>query len=405
MNAFSLAGWHPGCLSVWCGSLAEVEVRTKFRLSFRSVREHRHHIFFVVSLVTLLVLGSWWTIFLRRNVEEIHQIELDKLQLEGRLAAFDMRSSGQPRLPEGSKFEVTPKESGKQARLEISMAPLWPQLVLRPKAEVIERMEQHYRVKIIQVAGEGVLLLLLIMITIFMLYYMVLVEGRVRRSMENFLSTVTHELKTPIAGVKALLQTLAMRSVSEEKSKEYLEMGLQESARLQHLVENVLAASRLDRNRMQIKLQPVDLRTVLEREIEGRRRLFAGVEAPALHCEQGLLVSADPEALRIVMENLLENACKYSSADPRIVVNVERNGGTIHLLVTDNGIGLEAHELELIFKRFYRATEKRVKAVKGSGLGLYIARSLARAMGGELSASSPGRGRGSTFSLRLRAWQ
>ena len=354
---------------------------------------------------TLLVLGTWWVIFLRNNVEEIYQHELEELMLQAQLVATNFQLNGQMPASRASRFMVIPSSREGAQELTISLGPRRPDLTLKPKPGVVEELADSYQMKLIQVFGEGALLLLLILVTMFMLYYIVLVEGRVLRSMENFLSTVTHELKTPIAGLKALLQTLSLRSLTAESSHRYIDMGLKESARLQHLVENVLAVNRLDRNGMQISRQAVNLRLLLEREIENKRYLFSETSDPKLQCGSDLVVQAGPEALRIIVENLLENAYKYTLVDPKITITAAKNNDEINLLFTDNGIGLKAEEIEHIFKRFYRATEKDVKAIKGSGLGLYIARTLSRSMGGELTASSDGHSKGSTFSIRLRSWE
>ncbi|MEW6365607.1 MAG: HAMP domain-containing sensor histidine kinase [Acidobacteriota bacterium] len=373
--------------------------------ALRSGGELRHHLVFGISLATLLVLGTWWAIFLRRSVNDIYRLQLDQVVLEGRLLAMELQVRGDTRLPPGSEFEVSRDSPGSPRPMQVSLAPRWSDLVVSPRAELVQHLDHRHRMKVIQVSGESSLLMILILISIFMLYHVVLVEGRVRRSMENFLSTVTHELKSPIAGMKALLQTLASRPVSDEKRRQILELGLRESARLQHLVENVLAAHRLDRKGMPIKLQPVDLRPAIERRLETRRQIFPAVrDALSLECPESVTVTADPEALGIILDNLLDNAVKYSPHDPQIQISVRADGGRAVVTVKDYGIGIEPDEIGNIFGRFYRATQSDVKAIKGTGLGLFIARNLAAAIGGELTASSEGRGHGSTFTLMLRSW-
>ena len=386
--------------------MQETDWRARLKAVFRSGGELHHHVVFVISLATLLVLGTWWAIFLRRSVNDIYRLQLDQVALQGRLLAMELQARGDPRPPHGSDFEVAKAISTAPGPMQVSLAPRWPDLVLSPRRELIQSIEHRHRMKLIQVSGESSLLMILILISIFMLYHVVLVEGRVRRSMENFLSTVTHELKTPIAGMKALLQTLASRPVSDEKRRQILELGLRESARLQHLVENVLAAHRLDRKGMAIRLQPVDLRPALERRLETRRQIFPTVrDGLSLECPESVTVTADPEALGIILDNLLDNAVKYSPHEPHIQVSVRADGSRAVVTVKDNGIGIEPDEIGNIFGRFYRATQSDVKAIKGTGLGLFIARNLAVAIGGELTASSEGRGQGSTFTLGLRLWR
>ncbi|MBI2839762.1 MAG: HAMP domain-containing histidine kinase [Acidobacteria bacterium] len=367
--------------------------------------EGRHHVLFLASVLTLLILGSYWTILFRQNVEEIHQASLEHIRMETQLEALRMQAQDEAMPQAGDDREIVPLSGTPRTGYEVPLGPRWPDLALRPSAELIGQIEQRYRIKLIQVVGEGALLVILILITMLMLYYMFLVEARVRRSMENFLSTVTHELKTPIAGMKALLQTLSTRSIPEEKQAEYLEMGLRESARLQHLVDNVLVANRLDRKRMQVEVQPVELRPLLERVVGSWRRVFPAAGMLRLSCQDSIVVAADPEAVGIVLDNLLDNAFKYSPQPPHITIDVESDEDSVSIAVGDQGIGMDAADMENIFDKFHRATQNGVKTIKGSGLGLYIARNLTRAVGGELTAESDGRGRGSTFRLRLKPWR
>lgn len=374
----------------------------RLRERLRRLPEERHHLFFIASMVLLVVLGVWWSILLKRNVEEIYSLSIDRLVAETHLAASEIQRSGSPALPNGSDLEIVTKEQSTPGDLAVSLAPLLPDLVVRPVAGTIAVVEQARRMNVFQIVGEASLLMILILISILMLYNMVLVEGRVRRSIENFLSNVTHELKSPIAGMKSLLQTLAARSIPDDKRVQYVEMGLREAVRLQHLVENVLVANRLDRRRLQIVLQPVDVLGLLERVVETRTQLSGSASSIGMECPPSVAASADPEALSIIIENLLDNAIKYSPEGAKIAMSVNTGAAGVTISVRDDGIGIEKEEMEHIFERFYRATQNGVKAIKGSGLGLHIARTLARAMGGDVTARSAGRGQGSTFTISLR---
>lgn len=374
----------------------------RLRERLKRLPEERHHVFFITSMVLLVVLGVWWSILLKRNVEEIYTLSIDRLAAETKLAASEIQRSGSPALPSGSALEIVSKQQSTPGELAVSLAPLRPDLVVRPVAGTIARVEHARRMNVYQIVGEASLLMILILISILMLYNMVLVEGRVRRSIENFLSNVTHELKSPIAGMKSLLQTLAARSIPDEKRVQYVEMGLREAMRLQHLVENVLVANRLERRRLQIVIQPVNVLTLLERTVEARTQLSGSATSIEVKCASAIVASADPEALSIIIENLLDNAIKYSPETPLIAVVVNSDTAGVTISIRDHGIGIEKEEMEHIFERFYRATQNGVKAIKGSGLGLHIARTLARAMGGDVGAQSAGRGQGSTFTVRLR---
>lgn len=230
-------------------------------------------------------------------------------------------------------------------------------------------------------------------------------EVRRNEQQDSFLNAVTHELKTPITSIRLYLQTLEKRPVEEERRHDFYRLMLEDTDRLLGTVEQVLRAGEVRHKSKKQHWQDVNFAGIVQDSVE-LARLRHGLS------EQVLRFGADPpgqvtlmgnaEELRTAVANLLENAIKYSPVNPAIVVDLlTPDMDTVVLRVHDNGIGIARSELKRIFKRFYRVASRRMEGVKGTGLGLFIVRSIVRRHGGEIFAESEGEGRGSTFTVRL----
>lgn len=223
---------------------------------------------------------------------------------------------------------------------------------------------------------------------------------------DSFLNAVTHELKTPIASIRLYLETLQRREVPEERRQEFYRIMLDDSERLLATVEQVLKAGEVgQRGADDVNLR-VDLRAMVQeciRVVLLRNHLPEQAIAFVDRAEKiSTIVLGNPEDLRAAVMNVLDNAVKYSPKDPtiRVQLDVEHDAWVV-VRVTDNGIGISRVHLKRIFKRFYRVPSMAVLRAKGTGLGLFLVRTIARQHGGDAMASSEGEGRGSTITLQL----
>lgn len=222
---------------------------------------------------------------------------------------------------------------------------------------------------------------------------------------DTFINAVSHELKTPIASMRLYLQTLQSRAIDEERRRQFYEIMLADTERLSHTVEQVLKAGASSQKPKIIARAPVDITALARESVElalVRHHLNAGTIALETHDDHPLMVNGDAEELRTVLTNLLDNAVKYSGDAVRVTVSVAAPApGTVWVRVQDRGVGIPRKQLKRIFNRFYRVQARGLKQIKGTGLGLYIVRSIARAHGGRVFAHSEGEGRGATFTLEL----
>jgi signal transduction histidine kinase len=217
---------------------------------------------------------------------------------------------------------------------------------------------------------------------------------------------VTHEIKTPIAGLKSMLQTFVGGRVPLDQQEVLYAMGLKEVEQLEHTVENILISGRLRDGAFAVYAELISLRVFLEHCVEHRRRTLIGrPEAIRLHWgrdQSEIKVHADPSALLVILENLCDNALKYGGPDPKVTIEAQQEGRRVVVRVADQGSGFEPEEAEELFIPCKRSLEGLETVRHGTGLGLSIARSLARRMGGDLIGHSEGPGKGSCFILTIK---
>lgn len=230
-------------------------------------------------------------------------------------------------------------------------------------------------------------------------------EIRRNEHQDAFINAVTHELKTPVASIRLYLETLQSRTVDEEKRQEFYHIMLEDSDRLLQTIEQILRTGRIGASSRKPNLARIDLSGVVA-ECVDRARTLHHIPEGALRYNAGdpMPVLADPDEVRAAVSNLLDNAVKYSGQNVKVAVETAREERNfVAVRVRDQGSGIPPTELKRIFKRFHRAPGTGGKRVPGTGLGLYIVRSVAKRHGGRAWAESEGPGRGSTFVFQIPA--
>jgi signal transduction histidine kinase len=249
----------------------------------------------------------------------------------------------------------------------------------------------------------GVLFFLAIIVGLILNTSFLLREIRRSEQADSFLHAVTHELKTPIASIQLYLETLQRREVGETQRQEFYKSMLEDTSRLIGTVNQVLKAGEVGYGRAPLHRADLNLAELVGECVDvARTRHHLEPEAMRLEPVNGqpTTVNADADELRIAVGNILDNAVKYSNERVDVDVRIASPGEKhVALRVRDQGVGIPPEELKRVFKRFYRVPGRT--HVKGTGLGLFIVRSIARAHGGRVSIESEGEGRGTTVVLEL----
>jgi two-component system sensor histidine kinase CiaH len=228
-----------------------------------------------------------------------------------------------------------------------------------------------------QYIGEGITFLALTMIGALFVYRAAHRQIRLQQQQENFMMAVTHELKTPIAIAKLNLETLQKHHLDESKTQKLLLATLQETNRLDSLASNVLVSAQLEGGKYRIAKEEFDLSELIKSSFNEYKSRFPE-RRWQLGLEPDLDLEGDSILLTMLINNLLENAIKYSPKDGLITCNLVKKNNHIILNVTDEGPGIPDSEKKKVFGKFYRIGNEDTRTTKGTGLGLYLCKRIAK---------------------------
>jgi signal transduction histidine kinase len=248
------------------------------------------------------------------------------------------------------------------------------------------------------IIGEGVVFLIILVFGIFRIRRSIRKELEFSRNQNNFLLSITHELKTPIASTKLYLQTLQKRTIDEQKREDILIKTLQQNEQLERLIDNILNASRLENKRLILHKEDTNVSAFLNSIFDRYSRQYPHI--PFVNeIQQNVLAEIDPFIFETVTNNLIENAIKYAGNDGPITVELKKSERLI-VRIKDNGSGVPQAERKDIFKKFYRIGNEETRIQKGSGLGLFIAKELTHLHKGQIRYYD-NQPKGSVFELMI----
>ena len=249
----------------------------------------------------------------------------------------------------------------------------------------------------------GVLLLLLLISGVVLFTVFLVREIRRNEQKDAFINAVTHELKTPVASIRLYLETLKTRPVDDAKRMEFYDIMLQDSNRLLESIEQILRTGRISPTSRKPNFSRIELGGVVDDCLARASALYKLTpDALVYRCTEPIMILADLDEVRAAISNLVDNAVKYSGKDVHVTIETgiaDKKFAVVR--VCDQGQGIPKMHLKDVFKRFHRVPGPVSARVPGTGLGLYIVRSVAKRHGGRAWAESEGLGHGSTFVLQL----
>lgn len=250
-----------------------------------------------------------------------------------------------------------------------------------------ETIEREYHRNQTKFAGEAVVFLALIFIGAAILYRSVRRQFRLQQQQQNFMMAVTHELKTPIAVARINLETLQKHHLDPEKQKKLIRLTLEETTRLNTLTNNILVSSQLEGGGYNFTNEEIALSDLLEDVLQDFIKRFPDRQF-VVDVEPEVDVKGDPLLLQILVNNLVENAIKYSPRDKPIVARLYRQDGLVKLELCDEGPGVPDEEKSRIFDKFYRIGNENTRKSQGTGLGLYLCSKIARDHNADISVTN-----------------
>lgn len=282
----------------------------------------------------------------------------------------------------------------KAEALKSKIAPSSPELFSQ-----LSEIEEARKRNILKYVGEGITFLILLIIGAIYLFRSVRRHFRAQQQQQNFVMAITHELKTPISVARLNLETLQRHKLEEPQKEKLLNMTLQETMRLDGLINNILISSQLDGHSYHVSKEELNF-SDLVRDVTQQFSFRYTDRMVVQNIIDDIDLDGDPLLLKLLLSNLLENANKYSPKDKAIQVELIEESNTIRLNVKDEGCGIEAKEKKSVFKKFYRIGNEQTRTTKGTGLGLYLCKKIVEDHNGQIHIEN-NQPRGSTFVVRF----
>ncbi len=370
------------------------------------VREHAHHWMFGLAIVALAALLMWWFVFIRDSIQMEQSFRVQYLELKLNYLALSLGLKEEVSPPLGfyeldDRFEVGFCEEFEEGRVQ-PLVPNWPDMCIRIRPEIIEIFEEESKSLNFMLIGESGLLVLIIFIASVFLYRFIRLERRTTREIQKFWERSAHEIKTPITGIKAFLQNLKSQTYSLEELTPYVDMALTQVEKQEQRAENLLSGYQLDSRRQDVPPGDVELVAFLLEYFErSALHLTGDVVHLDLKKEESFFVRADVYGLRVILDNLVDNAMKYCSPGLELKIGLRQEKSRIVVVLADNGPGFSDLHRQNIFSAYKHMGSELPEGKHGTGIGLYISRQLALSMGGDLLAESGGPGKGAQFLLYL----
>lgn len=261
----------------------------------------------------------------------------------------------------------------------------------------LDKIKEERRRNTIKYVGEGVIFLLFILVGAAYIYRAVRRQFQLQQQQQNFMMAVTHELKTPISVARLNLETLQRHQLDRERQQSLVNVSLQETLRLDTLINNILISSQLEGDAYQTSKEQLSFSDLTEDSIHQFRERYSFREVIS-EIQPGIVINGDALLLKLLISNLLENANKYSDKKLPIICKLKTEENEIILQVTDHGVGIPESEMKNIFKKFYRIGNEQTRKTKGTGLGLYICERIATAHNADIRVTN-NRLQGSIFTV------
>ncbi len=314
---------------------------------------------FYILVFYIFASFSWWTYLHMMKNKQVFELEVTQLQLQNNRSSADLESSA-----------------------------------------MYQAYQSKYKKKNRMILGEGLVFSLIIMLGIYRIHYGFQREISLNRQQRNFLLSISHELKSPLASIQLALQTMRRRQLPPDKQELLTANSLQDVDRLKLLVDDILMAAKLDNQSIHFVNTEMNLSDMTHAIVKHLRVGLGKDRQWELDIEEDIAFKGDQMALNSIFSNLIENAIKYSDRGDEIGVSLKNVGRMIIFQVMDTGVGISEKDKIKIFEKFYRAGNEDTRTTKGTGLGLFIVSQLVKVYQGKVSVMD-NQPKGTVFQLSL----
>lgn len=349
------------------------------------------YIWFSLAVVFVLLAFTWWTYSL---------VSLKTLQYNTLLELIEKEALTEDLLLE-VEYTTGPLHSSDTIYLDSRAGAFeairnWPEAYLLIKRgrdgslhvmanpALMEKIRALKARKALMYISEGVVFFILVSIAIWWVFRSLSRIVSLNQQQNNFMLSVTHELKTPIASVKLALQSLLRRELPIDKQREILNQALSETERLNNLIEDILTGIRIEDAQSRLMIQNTDLSELIRDSLSAAQKRYNGSAAFTSDLEKEITTQIDPTLFNLAFNNLIDNAVKYSKEKAEVSVELLRKDNDILIRVMDRGQGIPSHERKNVIRKFYRTGNEENRSTKGTGLGLYLTNEIVKRHGGKL---------------------
>ena len=283
----------------------------------------------------------------------------------------------------------------------------WWAYLIHQQGIIIQALEKgievadHRNYSLWMILSEGGVFLLIVTALLYLAFRAYRRELRLVHTKDNFLMAVTHELRTPIAGIRLNMQTMQREGLDQQVKNQLLENAIADTHRLQDLSDRILLTAKSDQEIIDVTAKEIDLSSLTQTLLVKCQQDFGKDHTIRSSIAEGISVFIDPLGYDSVLRNLVENASKYSTKKSIISVELNKQNGHAVLQVTDEGCGISQQDKKLVFNKFYRAGNENTRNSKGTGLGLFIVKRYAQRFGGSVKVTDNTKTSGSVFKVTL----
>jgi signal transduction histidine kinase len=342
----------------------------------------------VFGIVTAYIIAAfaWWTVAHIRAGNKLYVAQKERLELSCYKASSELSAALDQELFEdtiGGRKYLETNFPDLEVVFDEGDFPL-QQYLIRPKQQAYDQLiRKHERTELMYIL-EGVVMMGLLFWGIIWIYNNLQNKLKLKRQQSNFLLSITHELKTPLASIKLYLETLQKRTLEKEQANTIIQNSLGDVERLRDLVDNVLLAAQLDIHKYELQLHRTNVSELIRKTVSRYVTPRSLQERVVLRLEEDVFLNTDEGALDMVISNLLSNAIKYSQGSGQVEIALHSTPGHVFLIVSDEGQGISAEDKEMIFSKFYRSGDEQTRKTKGTGLGLFIVKNLMILLHGDI---------------------